>query len=164
MNIKEIIQRQKDINEIRLQESGNPYVGVFYIIDDSVEFMGDHTRLVQTVNGVKDYDKLNHWDQWYKILVKHHSVAKKLFDRFDAKQIDKRKWISWEYLPRGRVICDDKGLNFKVVCDKHIANNEQLKAKVRNEMNLPYNTVFEKDEAGWEHYVCHLCDPSIFGE
>lgn len=155
MKVDDLIKKVKDFREKQLLESGQPYIGIFYIIDNDVQFRGEHPRLIQPIGDFKMFNSDNHKNYWYQVLVKHNQTAKYLFDKFD-----KGKEISFMYLPRGRVVCDSDNTNFMVFCDRHILNNDAIKSKIRNEMSLPFNTGFRLDSYG--HYLCYDCDPSTF--
>lgn len=151
--MNEIIEKMHLLNEQQLQEAGTPLIGIFYIINEEVYLDGDNPRFITNVEGgQKNYGR-THNRFWYQTLSKF-SVVKDAIQR-----IDKGRQISWKYFPRGRVLCSENNTDFVVYCDKHISTSEQLKSKIRGEMNLPYNTIFETDGL---HYKCHACEPMQF--
>ena len=155
MKAQEILEQMAQLNEAQLNESGQPYVGIFYIIDDEVEFDGEHPRLLAaTDGGQKNYHR-THSQFWYQTLSRFSPTVKEIINKIDK---DGKK-ISWKYLPRGRVLCSAENVDFVVYCDKHIAENSSIKSKVRMAMNLPFKTNFETDGS---HYKCHMCAPHQF--
>ena len=163
MKMKDIVKSEDIIREIKaftekqLLEAGQPFIGIFYVIDGDVRFLGEHPRLVDPTGPFKIYMLQNHKNWWYQSLVKDNSNAKGIYEKFDK---GKGKEISFMYLPRGRVVCDSNNTNFVVFCDRHILNNDGIKSKIRNEMSLPFNADFRVDSYG--HYLCHKCNPSVF--
>jgi hypothetical protein len=150
-----LLETLNERNNLHISESGNPYIGIFYIIENEVHWEGEHPREINIVQGgQKTYWRI-HSQYWYQTLVKYVTKAKEITINIDTRG---RK-IAWKYLPRGRVVCSESNSDFIVYCDKHIANNSDLKSKIRSEMNLPYNTEFETDGS---HYKCFNCSPTEF--
>jgi hypothetical protein len=149
MKAQEILEQMAQLNEY-----GQPYVGILYIIDSEVEFDGEHPRLLTAIDG--GYHR-THSQFWYQTLSRFSPTVKEIINKIDKGG----KKISWKYLPRGCVFCSAENVDFVVYCDKHIAENYSIKSKVRMVMNLPFKTNFEIDGS---HYKCHMCTPHQFGE
>jgi hypothetical protein len=155
MKVEEILDEMKELNEEQLKESGQPYIGIFYVVGDDILMHAEHPRLIFSTEGGQKNFNTTHSSFWYQVLSRLSPTAKQLIDRFDKEGMK----ISWKYLPRGRVLCSENNAEFVVYCDKHITDSNSLRVKVRNEMNLPYNTEFQTDGA---HYKCYDCAPSEF--
>jgi len=148
--MNEILDKMHQLNEQQLMEAEQPYIGIFYIIDNEVVFDGEHPRLIlDTEGGQKNYHR-THSQFWYQTLSRFSDAVKYLIQQYDRTG----EKISWKYLPRGRVLCSENNTDFIVYCDKHIAESEALRSKVRREMSLPFSTQFATDGA---HYKCHMC-------
>lgn len=152
--MRDLLDKIDKLNEAQLLESGQPYIGIFYLINNELYFEGEHPRLIQTTeSGQKNYHK-THSQYFYQTLCRFLLPLKEL-----ANKLDKTEKRAWKYYPRGRVLCSENNDNFVVYCDKHITENEAVRSLIRREMNLPFSTEFETDGA---HYTCHVCNPMAF--
>lgn len=155
MKLNQTIEQMHQLNEQQLNETGQPIVGIFYIINNEVEFDGEHPRLIQTTeNGQKNYHR-THSQFWYQTLSRFSPIVSQIIKKIDSDG----KRTSWKYLPRGKVLCSENNSDFVVYCDKHIAESESMRSQVRREMSLPFKTEFITDGA---HYKCHECAPMMF--
>jgi hypothetical protein len=153
-DLRAILDRMAKLNEQQLNEFGQPYIGIFYIINEEIYWEGEHPRLIQTLEfGQKNYSK-THSQYFYQTICRFLPEVKITKEKLDLD--DNR---AWKYHPRGRVLCSESNTDFVVYCDAHITHNPKYQAKIREEMNLPYNTKFETDG---HHYKCHICEPMKF--
>ncbi len=153
INTLEMIDQR---NQISLAASGKPQVGIFYIINEKIYWEGETpTLILNSEGGQKNYFR-THSHFFYTTIAKYilPDLLKPLISLLDRKN-----QRAWKYYPRGRVLCSENNQEFIVYCDKHITTNEAYKNMVKNEMNLPYSTVFETDGS---HYRCHECVPMDF--
>lgn len=143
-------------NMVSLSASGKPQIGIFYIIDDKIYWEGETPTLILNSEGEQKNYFRTHSHFFYNTLTKYVLVdlLKPL-----VSLLDRKNQRAWKYYMRGRVLCGENNQDFVVYCDKHVATNDNLKARIRGEMNLPFETVFETDGA---HYRCHECVPMDF--
>lgn len=152
----DVLEQINERNMVSLAASGKPQIGIFYIIQDKIYWEGETPYLIpNSEGGQKNYFR-THSHFFYNTLSKY--VLPDLLKPLIAL-LDRKNPRAWKYYMRGRVLCNENNQEYVVYCDKHIVLNENYKAWIRSEMNLPYGTIFETDGA---HYRCQECVPMDF--
>jgi hypothetical protein len=131
----------KNEEQQRLEESGQPFVGIFYWIDEpgheELLWEGEYARLVEPRSGVRDYWR-THQSYWIQ-------TVSKIRPELRSKD--------YKYYPRGRVIQLEDG-KFEIYADRHVSESSSILSEIRSEFRLPYDV---KAFTDGRHYQCHVC-------
>ncbi|RUM56781.1 MAG: hypothetical protein DSY40_01685 [Nautilia sp.] len=100
------------------------YIGIFWIIDNSLLAKKIELSQIKPINGFKDSD-FSHFFEWEKM-------------GYDIDMYDK--------FPRGRVVYNIHTKKFIFYCAKEIIKNSSYQKMILNYFNIQNNYSFEYDE------------------
>jgi hypothetical protein len=120
------------------KQAGIPEVGPFWLLDDG-RLLGDGLPVTEAPEVCG-----------FKINPRDHGTIWGIYQRADVIPKDQK----YDDIPRGRVTYLIESRKYVITADRCILSNPSAIAKIKSDMNLPYeNTLVEDDE----HYRCVKC-------
>lgn len=119
--------------------AGKPEVGPFWILDDG-RLLGDGLPITEAQEAFG-----------YKGNPRTHATIWGIYQKADVVPKDKR----YDDVPRGRVTYVVETRKYVITVDPCIAKDSAAIAKIKADMNLPYDSTIVEDDD--EHYRCTKC-------
>lgn len=120
-----------------LDEIESPLVGVFYVVNNTIYYIGYPISEVQSLAGIKT-SPVSHCEYWKYVLL--------------PTQLDLKRF-EYDHFPRGQVFYFEDDQTYKVYCDQCIKKDHNLKSLINEKMKLSYSTEYLSDR----RYYCNRC-------
>lgn len=137
-DLHKMITSVQDQHMTPVEESKEPYIGLFYVVDGNLYWDGIPAKYAQGNIAYKIFPKM-HPTYWEETVIKADVMLKE----FDAY-----------HFPRGRVVYDINKRQYELVADQCILSNNKMLSDIITEFHLPKNNLIFSNDS---HYRCAVC-------